>query len=305
MVSQATTIRNSLSTNWALTGRLTKTSTSTVTEVVRFFDREQVLGNEWPKAVIVRKINTEAGENLIEHPHFTEVRDVYEISCFYRVVDVKQVTYSDALEDVEDMATEIQRILKLTYSPDTGTGIFYTSRQEWRKEDLTDQSQPELRRTMRFTLTKIRSEAVGVFEGYDGVLVFSGHTYAEAFNVETSYGSDQQAEPITGNPNGNKIPLYFTNPFSGTFSADMMLNNADISASNFGVNTIGDHDSDGEVLEASFVQTYKNKDAAPSDTLTFTTLLKITRAIPVAFVEDLVRFRLTAEVIKYPTMTVA
>jgi len=302
MVSQATTIRDSLNTNWALTGRLVKTPTATVTEVVRFFDRDQVLGNEFPKSVVVRKINTEAGENLVEHPHFTEVRDVYEITAYYRVQDVQQLTYSDALEDVEDMATEIQRILKLTYSPDVGTGIFYTTRQEWQREDLTDQAQPDLRRTMRFTLTKIRSETAAVFQGYAGVLVFSGHTYAEVFNVESDYGSTQQAEPITDNTaNLNKIPLYFTNPFSGTFNADMMMSATDISGTTFGINTIGDHEAKGEVLEASFIQTYTNN---ASQSIAITTLLKIIRAIPVAVVEDLVKFRLSAEIISYPTMVV-
>jgi len=125
MVSQPTIIRNSLQTNWALTGRLTKTVTSNVSEIVRFYDREQVLGNEWPKAVVVRKINAEADENLTIHPHFTEVRDVYEITCYYRVQDVQEITFSDAIEDVEDMGSEVIRILNLTYDPSAGTGIFF------------------------------------------------------------------------------------------------------------------------------------------------------------------------------------
>ena len=128
MVSQPTTIRNSLRTNWGLTGRLTKTPTATVTEIVKFYDREQVLGNEWPKAVVVRKINKEADENVTEHPHFTEVRDVYEITCYYRVQDVQEITFSDAIEDIEDMGSEVLRILRLTFSPSAGTGIFFVSK---------------------------------------------------------------------------------------------------------------------------------------------------------------------------------
>ncbi len=306
MVAQATTIRNSLQTNWALTGRLTKTATATVSEIVRFYDREQVLGNEWPKAVVVRKINAEADENITRHPHFTEVRDVYEITCYYRVQDVQEVTFSDAIEDIEDMGAEVQRILLLTYNPQSATGIFYVTKGEWRKEDLIEGGQIDLRRTMRYTLTKIRSETAEVFEGFNGVLSFGGHTYAEVYNVETSYGSGQIAESITDNQAGNlnKIPVYFTTKFEGGFNADMYLSSLDVSAASaFGINTIGDHESVGEVLESTFLQTYTNRVGTP-ETITLTTLLRVTRAIPVAFIEDLVKFRLSAEITQYPTMVI-
>jgi len=306
MVSQATTIRNSLQTNWALTGRLTKTVTSNVSEIVRFYDRDQVLGNEWPKAVVVRKINAEADENLTIHPHFTEVRDIYEITCYYRVQDVQEITFSDAIEDIEDMGSEVQRILQITFDPSAGTGIFFVSRYEWRREDLVEGNQVDLRRTMRFTLTKIRSETPQVYEGFKGVLSFGGHTYAEVYNTETSYGSEQIAEPITDNigTNLNKIPIYFTAQFQGGFNADMYISTLDISAaSSFGINTIGDHEGQGEVLESTFLQTYNNTVGTP-ETLTISTLLRVTRAIPIAFIEDLVKFRLSAEVTRYPTMVV-
>ena len=307
MVSQPTTIRNSLQTNWSLTGRLTKTVTATVSEIVRFYDREQVLGNEWPKAVVVRKINAEADENLVTHPHFTEVRDVYEITCYYRVQDVQEITFSDAIEDIEDMGSEVMRILKLTYDPAAATGIFFITTSEWRREDLVEGNQIDLRRTMQYTVTKIRSETPQVFEGFKGVLSFGGHTYAEVYNTETSYGSDQIAEPITDNigTNLNKIPIYFTGQFDGSFNADMFISTLDISAaSSFGINTIGDHEAQGEVLESTFLQTYNNTVGTP-ETLTISTLLRITRAIPVAFIEELVKFRLSATITRYPTMVIS
>ena len=75
MVSQAETIRDLLFTNWALTGLLNKVETAAMKEIIRFFDRKQVEGNEWPKAITVEKINAQANENTTKHPHFTEVRD--------------------------------------------------------------------------------------------------------------------------------------------------------------------------------------------------------------------------------------
>ena len=104
MPSQAEVIRDLIETNWSLSGELSKTGTDAMQEIVRFFDRKQVQGNEWPKAVTVEKINDEANENRKTHPHFTEVRDKYIITCHFRVTDVEPETYSDALLNVEDMA---------------------------------------------------------------------------------------------------------------------------------------------------------------------------------------------------------
>ena len=66
---------------------------------------------------------------------------------------------------------------------------------------------------------------------------------------------------------------------------------------------LGDHEDKGEVLESTFLQVYKNTVGTP-ETLTISTLLRVTRAIPVAFIEDLVKFRLSATITRYPTMVV-
>jgi len=301
LVSQAEEIKNSLESGWALTGRLNKTSSDSMKEIVRFFDRLQVEGNEWPKAITVEKINDEANENFIQHPHFTEVRDVYRVTCYYRVVDVQVPSYSEALTDVEDMAREIQRILETLFDPNATLGSFMIADHSWMKMDLLEQNQPELRRILTFTLSKIISEDASVFTGFTGVLKFDTHTYAAAYNVESAYGSPQVAEPITGNPLGRKIPIYFTDPFEGKFSADMFLDAADIGVAIEDINIVGDHDANGEVIEGTFTQTYTNDTA---QTVTITTELKILRVIPIGFKENLVKLRLDAEIIDYPTLVV-
>ena len=120
MVSQATTVKNAIETAWALTGTLSKTPTATVSEVVRFYDRPQVKGNEWPKAVSIIKINNDLEEGKVEHPNFTEITDIYEVELYYRIQDVQVATYSDALNDAELMGTELIRILSAGFSPSTG-----------------------------------------------------------------------------------------------------------------------------------------------------------------------------------------
>ena len=144
MPSQAEVIKDLIELNWSLTCELSKTGDSAMKEIVRFFDRKQVQGNEWPKAITVEKINAEADENRKVHPHFTEVRDMYKITCHFRVTDVNPDTYSDALLDVEDMGKEVQVILDTAYDPSSGLGRVYVVDTCWSKTDHLDGAQPEV-----------------------------------------------------------------------------------------------------------------------------------------------------------------
>ena len=118
MVSQAETIRNLLFDNWALGAELSKVPLDNMKEIVYFYDRKQVEGNEQTKAITVEKINAEANENIVDHPSFSEVQDWYVITIYYRAVDVQQTTFSDALSNVDLMGQEIRRILEINYNPD-------------------------------------------------------------------------------------------------------------------------------------------------------------------------------------------
>ena len=176
MVSQATEIRDLIETNWDsqdnLNDRLSKVPLDNMKEIVRFFDRNQVEGNEWPKAVVVRKINDDEKEDRTVHPNFIELTDKYEITVYYRVVDVQEQSYSEALDDVESMGTEVQRILDLEFNPSTMTGPLFTANYFWFASDHLDSNQPELRRTMKLTLYQIVGIGDKVYSGFDGTLIF-------------------------------------------------------------------------------------------------------------------------------------
>lgn len=302
MVSQATEVRDFIETNWQLTGTLSKSPTDSMKEIVRFFDREQVFGNEWTKAVVVRKINDEGKENQIEHPNYIEIRDIYEITYYYRVVDVQPLSYSDALEDAENMGTELLRILDLLFSPSMGNGEFWTVEREWIKHDHLDQAQPELRRTLTLRMSKIASADGNLFEGYNGLLHFTnqaGHLYAELQNIDTGgVGFPQIPEPIVGQSN----PVYFTGVLEGTFTADMYVSPDDIGSDVFDINQLGNIQSNEEVTEATFIQIYNNSNG---QTITITTQVKISSILFVANVSDLLKFRMVGEMIDYPTTVVA
>jgi len=241
LTSQAETIRDLLFDNWALTGNLSKVPLDNMKEIVYFLDRQQVEGNEQTKAITVEKINATEEEDRVVHPNFVENIDKYVITIYYRVVDVQQPTYSDALNDVELMARETQRIIDIAFNPTTGTGPFFIKRSRWEKQDMTDQAQPQLERKYYLTLSNVASENDTVFIGFSGVLIFdtsdsagdnlpaSDFEYTELLNVSISEGFTQipylTKDVLT---NGRGVPYYQRGLYSGVFTAKIMAKKDDI-----------------------------------------------------------------------------
>ena len=73
---------------------------------------------------------------------------------------------------MQQMTSEVSRILKTIYAPSTVTGEFFRTTTGWTKDDTFLPDDPELTRTLRFTLTRIKSTSPEVFLGYGGILVF-------------------------------------------------------------------------------------------------------------------------------------
>lgn len=320
MVSQATTIRNSLETNWSLTGNLSKTVSGNMREVVRFFDRPQVLGNEWPKAVTVVKINPASDENIIEHPRFSEVADVYEVNIHFRVTDVNPDTYSTAIEAIEDMGQEVWRILRLSYSPSSETGEFFVTNGIWSNQDHLDQAQPELRRRLEFRLTKIVSEEPTVYTGYGGVLTFD---LSASANMDSAPGTDYiytESNQVAINEGWDTIPYLtkdkslFANGgvptlqrgmFSGTFSAFVFAKKDDIDGTTAEkLEQIYRMQSNGQHIEAVFLHANNSLEAVPT-TLTSQSFVKVTNMLKITDNEQLVEFNISGNLFKPSVYTVA
>jgi len=316
--SSAEILRDELFTEWSLSDPLEKVNFSPPPvdqgrQYVYFFDRAQIVKNEKAKAVVVEKINHEGDENRIVHPNFSEQADIYEITLYLRVTSVNPDQFDVWLVNMDNMAAEVIRILKTIYDPSSKppTGVFFQTKSDWIKEDVyISGSQPELRRKLRFTLTRITSRTPEVFEGFGGVLIFdvsasqgdnlpvSDYIYTEAYNIQSAYGIPQIAEPITG----TKIPAYFSGIFEGRFNCDMYLKSSDIGNGTHQINNIGNELENGEVGEVVLLQQYNNTN---SETLTITTKMKVISIAPLAFVEDLVKFSMVGEIIEYPGMVVA
>jgi len=267
--SESQTIRELLSTNWALTGELSKTSVSgAMNEPVQFFDRGQIPGNKVAKAVTIQKINTLGNESVVEHPNFSEQSDTFEVTCLLQVPDATVGNFSVWIDLMQQMTAEVTRILKIAYSPSSTTGEFFRTNTNWSRDNTFFPDDPMLVRTLRFTLTKIVSTSDEVFQGFGGVLVFdtsastgdalptADYNYTEVQRVQTIQGWRNIPYITTDSPGTIAIPIYFRGAFSGQFSCQMFLKKSDIDVGTLNaLHQIFLPQSNGELGTAVFLYT--------------------------------------------------
>lgn len=299
MTASPTILRDLLFDEWSLIGDLGKTGTQDDPEVVNFFDRLQVQGNEQSKAITIQKINQEANQGIIQHPHFTEVSDLYEIVLYHRILNTDVSPYSTFLDNIEKMGNEVTRILETTYSPANNIGIFFKVSRNWINEDLFEGHQPELRRRLFLRLTSIISENPEVFSGFKGILVFdtsksegdlkppSDFLYTEVDRVILDEGyeeipiltkdkvKDSNEVDIPG------VPHYFRGQFSGTFSCEMKAKKSDLQGTTIEkITNIYKAQKNSpiknQIAQVALLQSTQNTETTPK-TFDTTSFMKITR----------------------------
>jgi len=309
MVFSADTLRDFIENNWNLSGRLSKTGTDNMKEIVFFYAYPQVIGNETSKAVIVQKINALENEMIVQHPNFNEVSDIFEIEVRYRTFDVQQDSRDLAFSDLEDMGDEITRILKLLFNPGNDTGIYFTVRRDWQRlDDYLTSAQPDLRRKLRFTLTTLTSDSPEVYTGFGGVLVYdrsqgtgnqpgSDFEYSEVENVRQS-GGTKVAKLLTRAR--RNIPQRFSTRYDGQFIFETKAKSGDIDSTTNFLNQIGIMLSNDEHPEVFLIQSVNN---GSGDTLNQSTRMVIINFEQIYDVEELVAFRLTGDVFQPPVFT--
>jgi len=328
MTSAATTLRTIIFNEWDsgdnLPDELSKISIGTgsnlMDEVVQFFDRLQVVGNEVTKAVIIQKINAEGNETVIQHPNFNEIVDIYEITVRYRVIDVNADNYSDSLDNIEQMGTEVVRILRTVYNPSNTTNTYFRTTHNWTNEDVDVGNQRDLQRKLRFTLTKITSDDNQVYSGFGGVLVFDStastgddltggdYTFVSVKNIDTEEGFSQIPILTKDTINGVGVPLFMRGQFSGTFSALMYAQKTNIIGSGteklqeiYRLQTLGT--IQGQNAEVVLLRSNTNTEATPS-TLTRQSFMKIDRIKENEPDEDLVSYTIHGTLIRPTEFTV-
>jgi len=313
LTAAATTLRDTIESGWGLTGELSKVSTGAgptlMDEVVQFFDRLQVIGNEVAKGVIIQKINAEGNETIIRHPNFNEVSDIYEITVRYRVVDVDSDNYSESLDLVEQMGGEVVRILKTVYNPATTLNVYFITANNWTNEDIDVGNQRDLRRKLRFTLTTITSDDEEVYSGFGGVLVFdtsdsqgdnkpvADYTYLDVQEVEIDEGWDEIEELTVDTTKGDGVPDLTRDKFRGTFTALTFAAKSNIIGSTIDkIQNIYKPQANlpiiGQVAEVVLLHSNMNTEPSPS-TLTTKSFMKAVRIKKSSQVQNLISYRIT------------
>lgn len=311
MAFSADDLRDIIEAQWSLTGELSKTGADNMKEVVQFFAYPQIMGNEVTKAVTVQKIQSEGNENLVEHPTFNEVQDIYEITLYYRTIDVQPISRDESFTNLEDMGDEVVRILKTQYNPSTGVGVYYSAGRSWQREDDYATAQPDLVRRLRFVLTTIESENDEVFTGVNGLLIYdrsqgtgnqpgSNYTYTEVNEVSTSGGYNLITKLTRDSPLGEAKRA--TGLYKGTLEFETMVKESDIEGgtTNF-IENIDQLLSNGELPEVFLIKETQNKDG---NTFRHTTRIQVINKQCLYQRKDLARFKLTGEVIAPPVMVV-
>lgn len=283
--SEAQTIKESLFDNWSLTGELSKTVVGDMDEPINFYDRGQIPGNKKAKAVVIQKINSLGNESIVEHPKFFEQSDTFEVSCLLQVTDGADDIFSVFIDLMQQMTSEVIRILKTIYSPSTTTGEFFRTNTTWTRDNTFFPDDPMLVRTLRFTLTRLVATSTEVFLGFGGILVFdtsassadslplSDYIYTEVQRVQVVQGWRNIPYITTDSPFETAIPTYYRGSFSGQFSCQMFLKKADILPGTFNaLNQIFLPQDNGELGTATFLQINSN---------TEDTVIQLTESIPV------------------------
>ncbi len=319
--SEAQTIKELLFNNWSLTGELSKIVTSNMTEVVNFIDRDQVPGNKKAKMVTVQKINAIGDQDITEHPRYFEQSELFEITCFLQVPDSADDLFNVWIDLMQQMTSEVIRILKILFSPSSGTGEFFRTVTSWTRDDTFFPDEPMLVRTLRFTVSRILSNEEEVFIGYpgaigsQGVLVFdtssssgdslptSDYIYTQTERVQIVQGFRNIPYLTTDGTSITGVPIYYRGQFGGRFTCNMFLKKSDITPTTLNsLSQIFLPQSTGELGTAAFLHNVGNTEDPPI-LLTESLLVNITEIEKIAENEELVKFNIRGNLVAPSTFS--
>ena len=318
MVYEADTLKEILRTSWTLTGLLSAEGTAAANNVLRpikFFAREQLDEKIESKAIeVIKQTPLPIDEN---NEFFTEETDEFLIKITKKLGNVSKDDWDQAEADLEDIETEVERILKATYNPQTGVGVWFSTSFNWKNIDSINHPKEDayLIRTLTLTLTRIVSKSTDVFDSFKrGVFIdLSGssnmdsapgadYDYTEVYNIEKSEGFRDVELDVTSNPDGVGVPLFYAGRFSGTLVMHSKMRDNDIGSSADKINSIYMRQTNGEKIEAAIVRTYTNN---ASQTLTITTVVRVQEVRIVEPQTNLLEWQILAKVIKPSTMVIS
>ena len=316
MVYQADTIRDQLFNNWTLTNPIARLGAETLGDApVIHLAHPQISGTERSKTVQVRKLTPL--ENVIRHPRFEEATDTFEITVTYDLIGTALGLWDDFESNIEDVCEEVIRIMRTIHNPFDGTGGFFRVQENWQYFDDLVSKTPVLKRILRFTISKLRSDNPAVFEGFGGVLTFdvSATTnadnppgadviYTEAHNVRINEGHGVTEHQTKEFLDGARVPLLASDSFRGFFRAQIYATSADIGSTAEKLNQIYILQANDEHIDVVFLHAVMNTQGVP-ETLTQTSFVKIVDMEKPTQDERLVQFNMIGRLIRPSTFAVS
>lgn len=317
MVYEADTLKETLRTNWALTGKLAAEGTVAADGQIRpvhFFARDQIEDKIVSKAVEVHKRSPLVTKQ--ENEFFTNETDEIGIRVVYKVEGTSKKGFDESESNVEDIEEEVERILDLTFNPQTGIGIFFTRSLDWSDEDKINIPGKDayIVRELTIRLTRIVSRSNNVFDSFQRGALFdlsasanmntppgADFNYTEVFNITENEGFRPREIPVTSHPDGAGVQLFYAGAFSGLILMNSKLKSDDIGTTSDKINQIKLRQSNGEYIEAAIVSTYTNNNA---QTLTVTRIVHVIDVRITQGMSNLLEWQITAKIIKPSTLTV-
>jgi len=308
---EAETLKNTLFTNWDLTGRLAKETTNNTNRPVFFFSREQIKDKIETKAIEVIKSTPLTTQKNTEF--YTNETDEFLVRVIYKLQGTTRADWDVSESDAELMEKKIDTILKTVFNPQTGTGVFFTSDLVWSNNDAINQAEkdPYIIRELKLSLTRIISRNIKVFDTFSRGVFFdlsassnmntpptADFNYVEVFDITGTQGHRVKELDVTDHPDGVGIPLFFAGRFSGLIIMKANFSEDDIGSDSSKINQIYRRQTNGELIEAAIVQTYTNNN---SKTYSETTICLVTEIRKPSPTSTLKTWEITAKIIK-PTI---
>jgi len=214
------------------------------------------------------------------------------------------------------MEEEVERIIKLTYNPQSGINVFWSSDFRWSDKDEFNKgkSDPYIVRILTLRLTRIIARNTDGFDSFQRGAFFdlsassnmdnppgADFNYTEVYDIEDSEGFRDVELDVTKNPDGVGIPLYFAGRFSGILIMLAYLDDDVIGTTDDKINQIHLRKNNGEKVEAAIVRTYTNR---ASQTITLTTIVRVENVKIVESATSLLTWQITSKIIKPTTMVI-
>lgn len=318
MAYEADTLKEILRTTWSLTGMLSAEGTASANSILRpvkFFARDQIDEKIESKAVEVHKVTpTPTG---LDNEFFTEESDIFKIRIVYKLSGTSKTDIDDVEGKVEDMEQEINRIIKLTYNPQSGIGVFWSSDFVWKDVDEFNHAKndPYIIRELTLTLKRLVSRSTSVFDSFQRGAFFdlsesdnmdsapaADFSYTEVFDISKTEGFRNTELDVTRNPEGVGIPLYYSGRFGGTMIMHSYLKAEEIGSTDDKMNQIYKRKTNGEHVEAAIVRTYTNNN---SQTVTMTSYIRVETIDISEGTTEFLQWILTAKIIKPTTIVIS